>query len=322
MVAIREAEVLWRPTSDALRFLPEGPTQLGPGRFLWVAIQHGAASTVGSLNIFDVTTRLNQSFELPGRPGFAKPTDREDVFLVGCERALGLFDAANGRWSELVGEIDSDVDGTIINDGTVYGSNVVFGTKDLGFCTPKASLYLYRGRDGKLIRLRGGQVCSNGKDIVDRGAGGLFLLDIDSPTRKLVQYPLDLQEGVLKEPVTLVDFGDAPGVPDGMVLTPDEQGVIVSFYDPEPAEYGCTRQYNLLSGELEFEWRTPGSPRNTCPLLLETPEGEVVLVITTAVEHMPPEQIAQSPNAGALFIAPTDFRSGPHVPHFPVASLA
>ncbi|RMF44946.1 MAG: SMP-30/gluconolactonase/LRE family protein [Planctomycetota bacterium] len=318
MAEIQEANVLWGPDSEELRFLPEGPTQLAPGRFLWVAIQHGPNSTVGSVNVFDCETRENRTFALPGRPGFAKPTVRQDTLVIGCERSLGLYDLRTGQWEELVGGIDSEVEGTIINDGTVYGSNIVFGTKDLEFSTPKAALYLYRGQDGQLVRLRGGQVCSNGKDVVDRGAGGLFLLDIDSPTRKLVEYPLDLHSARLGDPVAVIDFQDVSGVPDGMVLSPDEQSAIISFYNPEPAEYGCTRQYSLLNGELEFEWRTPGSPRNTCPLLLELTDGTVALVITTAVEHMPPEQLEQSPNAGALFIAPTRFNSAPHVPRFPV----
>ncbi|GIW98035.1 MAG: gluconolactonase [Pirellulaceae bacterium] len=313
-----EATLLWRPDRPELRFLPEGPTPLQPGVFSWVAIQHGPDATMGSINIFDIARQSNRSIDLPGRPGFAKPTTVENVFIVGCERSLGFFHTLSGQWEPLVSDIDADVEGTIINDGTIYGNNVLFGTKDLEFATPKASLYLFRGDENQLVRLAGGQVCSNGKDVIDRGAGGLFLLDIDSPTRKLVQYPLDLAGGRLGEPQTLIDFGDVPGVPDGMVLTPDEQSAIISFYNPDPAPFGITRQYSLLNGQPEFEWRTPGSPRATCPALVEDASGKIVLIITTAVEFMPQEQRAQAPNAGCLFVAETDFNAPPLTPRFPL----
>ena len=60
-----------------------------------------------------------------------------------------------------------------------------------------------------------------------------------------------------------------------MVTTPDEQSLIISFYNPNPAEYGETRPYSLLTSELEHIWQTPGSPQATCPLLLEMPDGSI-----------------------------------------------
>ena len=322
MPRISDAELLFLPASEELRFLPEGPTALGPGKFSWVAIQHGPTASIGSLNIFDVATGTNESFALPGRPGFAKPTSEKGTFIVGCERELGLFRTAERTWQPLVSGIDADVSGTIINDGTLYARNVVFGTKDLEFKTAKASLYLYRGSDDQLIRLRGGQVCSNGKDVINSGAGGLHLIDIDSPTRKLVRYRLDIDTGTLVDPETVIDFSDLEGVPDGMTISPDEQSVIISFYNPNPAPYGETRQYNLLSGELEQIWRTPLSPQATCPLLLEMPSGSIKLIITTAIEHMPAERRGQSTNAGGLFIADTHFRTSPATPTWALEPVA
>jgi sugar lactone lactonase YvrE len=318
MTKTTNAELLFLPDSDALRFLPEGPTSLGEGKFSWVAIQHGPSAKSGSLNIFDVATGVNQQFDLPGRPGFAKPTTQPGVFVVGCERQLGLYDTSDRSWTVLVDGVDADVAGTIVNDGTLYANNIVFGTKDLEFKTQKAGLYLYRGSDQKLIRMRADQICSNGKDVVDSGTGGLHLIDIDSPTRKVVRYSLDVSAGELSDCTTLLDLTDLAAVPDGMIMTPDEQSMIISFYNPNAAAHGETRQYNLLSGELEHTWRTPQSPQATCPLLLEMPGGSVKLIITTAVEFMPEERRGDSPNAGGLFIADTDFRTSPATPAFPL----
>lgn len=316
------AELLFLPESDQERFLPEGPTALGIGRFSWVAIQHGPETAFGSLNIFDVEAGDNQQFLLPGRPGFAKPTSDDQIFVVGCERELGLFNISDQSWKPIARGVDGDVQGTIINDGTVYANNLVFGTKDLEFKTPKAGLYLFRGNDGKLIRLRGDQICSNGKDVIDLGDGGLSLIDIDSPTRKVVRYALDIDQGKIGDAETIVDLTDLPAVPDGMVTTPDEQSLIISFYNPNSAEFGETRQYSLFNGELEQVWRTPGSPQATCPLLLPMRDGSIKLIITTAVEYMPQERRADSPNAGGIFIADTAFRGPPVSNRLPLDKLS
>ncbi len=309
MNSTSDAELLFLPESEALRFLPEGPTAIAPGRFSWVAIQHGPQGTHGSLNLFDLASRTNRSFDLPGRPGFAKPTDQEGVFVVGCERELGIFDTRDQSWRSLVQGVDAQVSGTIINDGTIYADNLVFGTKDLEFKTKKAGLYLYRGRDGKLVQLRSDQICSNGKFVVASEAGQLQLVDIDSPTRQVVRYQLDIEAGQITAAETVIDLTSLGGVPDGMTVTPDGNSVIISFYNPNPAEFGETHQYDLRSGQLQHVWRTAASPQATCPALLPMPDGSVKLIITTAVEHMPAERQNQSPNAGGLFVADTDFNT-------------
>jgi sugar lactone lactonase YvrE len=204
-ITSRDARLLYLPESPEVRFLPEGPTALGGGMFSWVAIQHGPEAVTGSLNVFDLKTGRNQQFNLPGRPGFAKPTQQEGVFVVGCERSLGIFRVSDQSWQVICEGIDSGVDNTIINDGTCFGDNLVFGCKDLDFKTKKAGLYLFRGRDKRLVQLRSDQICSNGKDVISSG-DGLHLIDIDSPTRKVVRYRLDTQAGQLSDCQTIIDL--------------------------------------------------------------------------------------------------------------------
>jgi sugar lactone lactonase YvrE len=311
------ASVVYRPETAAQRFLPEGPYRVGEEKISWVAIQHGAEAKFGSLNLLDLASGVNTSYTLPGRPGFAFPCDDGKTFIVGCERQLGLFHLDSEKWTEVIGGIDDDVEGTIVNDGLVWEGNVVFGTKDLKFETQKAGLYLYRGRDKKLIRLRNDQICSNGKAI-RRTAAGLELVDIDSPTRKIVAYPIDFDGGTIGDAKTLVDLSDDQSVPDGAILTPDQKSVIVSMYNPNPADHGETRQYSLADGVLQHVWTTPGSPQNTCPALVEH-GGKVCLVISTAVEHMPASRLSDSPNAGCLFIAETQFSAPGESPRYPIS---
>ena len=306
MSETRQAKPLGFPETDDLRFLPEGPIPLGEKKFSWVGIQHGAAATSGSLNIFDLASGANQRFDLPGRPGFAFPCQTEGKFIVGVERSLGFFDTTNQSWELICDGIDADVENTIINDGMVVGDNLIFGTKDLEFATKKAGLYLYHGSDSKLIRLRDDQICSNGKAVVDDGSGGLQLLDIDSPTRTVVSYPLDIDAGTLGEPTVVLDLTDDPAVPDGMIVTPDGKGIIVAMFHPGDAVDGETRLYDRASGQLQCVWVTNKSRQNTCPALIAS-DGQLKLIITTAVEHMSDADQKICSNAGQLFIGDTDF---------------
>ena len=175
-------EVVLKPDNDDLRFLPEGPYPFGQNKLSWVAIQHGADAKVGSLNILDLLTGENRSCDLPGRPGFAFPTDRENTFVIGLERTVGLFDLESNRWTPLIEGIDQAVSGTIINDGILFADGLIFGTKDLRFQEKKAGLYLWRYRDQQLVQLRDDQICSNGKGIL-QSEGKTTLIDIDSPTK-------------------------------------------------------------------------------------------------------------------------------------------
>lgn len=312
---IIETEILFRPDSAALRFLPEGPYSLQGGKVSWVGIQHGADSTSGSINLLDVNQLANESFPLSGRPGFAFPTDRDGVFVTGVERSVGLFDLSNGQWTPFVENVESGVSNTIINDAVVFEGNLIFGCKELEFKTKKAGLYLWRRRDGKTIRLRDDQICSNGKAVIRNHSGSLTLYDIDSCTKQIVRRDLDIENGTVAELQVVVDLTSDDVFPDGMILTPDHKSLIVALYDPGDPNFGAARQYSLANGQLEAIWTCAGSPRVTCPQLVEH-EGRVRLLLTTAVEHMPAEQLAKHPNAGCLFIGDTSFDSIGDQPFF------
>lgn len=311
-------DVLLRPDSEALRFLPEGPYPIGGGRISWVGIQHGADATSGSLNILELASGQIQTFDLPGRPGFAFPTDHDGVFVTGLERQVGLFDIADSSFKPIGDAVEADVEGTIINDAVAFSGGLIFGCKDLKFEEAKAGLYLWRRSDGAILHLRSDQTCSNGK-IVFGEENQVTLLDIDTPTKTVVRYELDVAAGTLSEAEVVVDLRDGDVFPDGMIATPDGMSVIIAFYNPADASHGEAKQFSLKNGETEAVWRTEKSPRVTCPQLIDY-EGSIRLVLTTADEGMSPEQQAQHTNAGALFIGETEFDSLPDQPVFAIPS--
>ena len=276
-----------------------------PGLWLgWVAIQHSAEEPVGSLNLFNLATRENRSFVLAGRPGFFVETATEGVILVGMDRRLVTFDWRSGEVSE-TGVVVSEDERVIINDGLGVEGGVLFGTKHLGFSEAIAAVYYYDWASRRVHTVLEGQVCSNGK-YLRRDATGATLIDIDSMPKTISRYRLDACLERVLERSLVVAPESLPGFPDGLRPSPDGESVIVAFYNPEAVSDGVARMYRLADGAVECEWILPGSPRVTCPELVEM-DGKTRIVFTTAVEGMGPEVRAMAPGAGAIYIADTPF---------------
>lgn len=300
-----KAEVIFTPATEQLRYLTEGPYRMEDGRLSWVAIQHGPQSEKGSLNLLDVESGENQTIDLPGRPGFAFPTSDANRFIVGMERQVAIVDVSSGETQTVADGIDSNVTNTIINDGLVYRDQLIFGCKELEFETKKAGLFLMRP-DHSIVQLADDQICSNGKAIREQANGTLEFFDICSCSKQVVAWDLDLDAGTIANRRVVVDLTAEEVFPDGMILTPDEESVIVAIFNPGDADEGEARQYNIASGDLETVWLCPGSPRVTCPQLIHH-HGETALILTTADEGMDPALKAKSKNAGCLFVGKTTF---------------
>lgn len=315
------AQVWQRPDSEEDAFLPEGPRLLrcqGRDWVIWVNIQLHGEAVQGRLMLAAMKapgpTDVRR-FACPGRPGFVLPTDREGVVLVGMDHALYLFDLAQESWSPPLVHLPHSHPRTTINDGEVTpdGRALVFGTKDLLFREPLGHLYLYDIPRRRLHVLAERQTCSNGK-VFYAEAGGWILYDIDTPTRQVRRYRLDIEHGQAQFLDVALDLHGWEGFPDGMCAA-EEQSVIIAFYNPGDRDVGRAIRFDLVSRAAVEEWEVPFSPRVTCPLLIPpapSPAGEGVrLILTTADEGMPPEVRRRNPNAGCLFLAPTSLPSAP-----------
>lgn len=308
-----EARVFFEPDNEEDRFLPEGPHEVQADQhrlLVWVNIQNAVDAKEGKF-LFSPPGHTCPPFSVrcPGRPGFFLPTTEERL-LVGIDKSLRMCDVRSGTFSEPLITIPDDNPRTIINDGEVVpgGKAVVFGTKDTQFKDPIANLYLYTVDDNRVSLLADKQLCSNGK-VFRQEAGGLILFDIDTPTRKVVRYRLDVAARTATPDGVAIDVADQVGFPDGMCDCGDGT-VIIAFYNPDFAAAGKAIRFDLTTGKAVEEWTTPGSPRVTCPLLVKRPDG-VKLILTTATEGMPAEMRAKCPNAGCLFIADTQLPTCP-----------
>jgi sugar lactone lactonase YvrE len=305
------ATVLHAQRSEADRFLPEGPREItldGRAALAWVNIQTAPDATAGDIHV-RFWDGEHRTYAQSRRPGFLFPTDRADTLFVGREKEVGLLNLVNNSFTPLAA-IDDANPRTIINDGEIVpgGRAVVFGTKDVRFADRIAHLYLFSLDDRRLTVLADGQTCSNGK-VFSRDNDGVILFDIDTPRKNVVRYRLDLAGRRLSDMCEVLEVREQPGFPDGMVAAGDDS-VIIAFYNPGPVSHGRAVRFDLRTGQPIEEWTTPGSPRVTCPLLVER-DGTVRLILTTATEGMPAEMRQASPNAGNLFSTETSIASLP-----------
>jgi len=302
------AEPFYTPDTAGLRFLPEGPRVLqnfpsADPILGWVAIQESVEALHGSVNLLNLRTRINDVHPLPERPGFFAETTQPGVVVVGLERALVLYDLQARRIFGAPFSVTAD-ERVIINDGVAVEGGLLFGTKHLTFKDRIACVYFFDSATGKLHTLHSEQICSNGKFLYSGG-----LVDIDSPNKTLDHYDYDASGPRLGERRIIADFRGTTLFPDGMRPSPDGKSVVVAFFNPEPAEEGLAREVRIADGELLAEWRIPGSPRVTCPEILEL-SGSVKVVFTTADEGMKP----LVPLAGSMFVGDTHFDRVPAPP--------
>jgi len=302
------ARVWVTPTREVSRFLPEGPRSCarnGRAAVAWVNIQTAPDSTMGEILVRKWDEPGYETFPLPNRPGFLIPTAAEEHYLVGMGKELGFVDLPKSgdqaRWLPIA-RIPDDNPRTIINDGEVTpdGRAVVFGTKDTKFADTIAALYLWTLDDNQITELAGGQTCSNGK-IIHKDESAFTVWDIDTPRKVVMKYRLDLEHRTLRDEGIALDLRDRDDYPDGMCDGGDGT-VIIAFYNPADVEAGEAVRYRISTGEVLQIWKTPGSPRVTCPLLVER-DGKTHLILTTADEGMPSAMRAKSSNAGCLFVA-------------------
>ena len=304
------------PQTEALRFLPEGPRVLqnfgGDHPLLgWIAIQHGADIPRGSLNVLDLETRDNKTFDLPGSPGFFAETTREGLVVVGIDRRLVLLNLKTGDVSETGIHVTED-ERVLINDGIPIPGGLLFGTKHVEFNQTVAALYRFDCETRDVIELVDKQICSNGK-FFQPGEDGPTIIDIDSDPKTITRYRFDRDFTKPVESSLVVPPDSMEAFPDGLRHTADGSSIVVAFYDPRAIDKGLAQEIRLSDGAILTEWTVPGSPRVTCPEFVKL-DGKVCLIFTTAVEGMDEQTRTQAPAAGTLFYAETPFEAMPEPP--------
>lgn len=184
-------------------------------------------------------------------------------------------------------------DGNRFNDGRCDAAGRFWlGTMAADEASPSAALYCFAG--GQLERRRSGIAISNGLAF---SPDGCWLYHTDSPTRRVLRHPFEVESGVIGEGETWVDLEreGLPGVPDGAAV--DSDGNYWS------ALYGGGRVACFSP-----EGRLLASHELPCPHPTMVAFGSAdlrTLYITTATQHLDDEGRTRWPKAGSLLAMPT-----------------
>ncbi|BDC50042.1 gluconolactonase [Bryobacterales bacterium F-183] len=314
------AKLFYTPETPQLRYLPEGPRLLRnsstPDRKLlgWVAIQYGEDIFRGSFNILDLEHRTNQTFDIPGRPGFFAETTKPGTVVLGVDRRLILLDTTTGAILETGLHLPNATDDVIINDGGSVPEGLIFGTKHLQFNQAIAKLYLFDAATREIRVLADGQTCSNGKFYQsDPATGDITLIDVDSSPKRITRYRFTKGFDKLISSELVVDPASLPAFPDGIRPSGDGKSIVVALFNTATGAQGSAITIDLATGQTTSTWTIDESARVTCPEIFEW-EGKPVAIFTTATEGMQPDDFVHSPQAGSFYIGDVPFEAAPPAP--------
>ncbi|MCL4343867.1 MAG: SMP-30/gluconolactonase/LRE family protein [Nitrososphaerota archaeon] len=162
------------------------------------------------------------------------------------------------------------------------------GTMDRGEKLPVASLYAFES--GVIRKELAGLTISNG---LGWSPDNRFMYLIDTPTRKVWKFSFDASEGHISNRQVAAEFGNLPGVPDGMTV--DSEGMIWAAHWGG----GMVSRWNPHNGELLEKVTLPA--KNVTSLTFGGPNLKTIFV-TTARQGLSKEEITDQPYAGSVFM--------------------
>jgi sugar lactone lactonase YvrE len=218
--------------------------------------------------------------------------DGESVTALGEVEDGGLLLVTSGGVSSLRDGVVSSLsplnlpEGVRTNDGKCGpDGRLWFGTMDLEASRPIGELFCFGG--GSMRSVRDDVILSNG---IGWSPDGSAFYHVDSMRRMLFRYSYDLFDGEISDKTVLVDMTGNEAVPDGLAV--DRDGNIwVAMYDGWRLDV-----YDASGAHLDI-WRL-GVQKPTSVAFAGDDLDD--LYITTASEHLSPEDLRDQPRAGEL----------------------
>lgn len=160
------------------------------------------------------------------------------------------------------------------------------GAMHKGLLATRGALYHASGVDAPIRRVADGLGVPNGMAF-DADERMLFL--IDTLSRHLLAFPVDVVQGQLGQPTIVTDFLDLPGKPDGMTIAPDGDLWVAMWGG------GCLLRL-ARNGAVKQTVRLPAlHVSSVCA------GADGTLWATTSRARQTEAQLARTPHAGALF---------------------
>jgi sugar lactone lactonase YvrE len=246
----------------------------------------------GRVHRFDPAQSQVRSYDVGRMVGAVVLTDGDDVMLA-VQDGFARLDTRTGvvRSIAQLGDAPPDLR---FNDGKCDPLGRMWaGTMALDERNGVGALYRLDA-DGRIHRMLGDVTISNGLDWSDDGATMYF---IDSPTRTIDVFDFDLTGGNINNRRTFIRIPHGEGVPDGMTL--DAEGYVwVALWGG-----GAVHRY-APDGRCDTVVRVPTRYPTSCAFGgLDLGD----LYITTAHVKLTPQERAEQPQAGGVFVV----RPGP-----------
>lgn len=250
-------------------------------RLYWVDIEGG------TFNIFEPGSLRNAVFNIGKRIGTVVPIDNCRV-LLAIEDGMAVLNIETGT---LIYKLSTTIhlEGKRFNDGKCDPQGRFWiGSMSLNDTPGAGSLYCMAD-DFLLTEKIQGVSISNG---ISWGLNGDVMYYIDTPTRQVVKYKFNPDDGNINERTIAVQIGDDMGYPDGMAI--DSEGMVwVALW----GGFGVAR-FDPATGKLLQKIDIPTPNVTSCAF---GGKDLCTLYITTASVQMTDDELLQYPLSGGIF---------------------
>ncbi|MFT3855899.1 MAG: SMP-30/gluconolactonase/LRE family protein [Ilumatobacteraceae bacterium] len=278
--------------------LSEANLELGEGaiwhpqwrQFLYVDIEHGVVGAI------DPETRQSVQVRLDKRVGTVVAAGGNNL-VVAVQGSIDVLNFETGERKPLT-PIEADKPTNRCNDGKCDAAGRLWiGTMHPTGEQGTGSLYRY---DGALHTAIQGTAISNG---ICWTADQKTMYYIDSANYHVLAYDFDLHAGTIFNP-RIVAAIDPPAMPDGMCI--DQEGMLwVAIWGGN-----AVHRYDPSTGNLIGKVDVDAPHVTSCALGGKDMQQ---LFITTAKAGLSPDQLAQFPLSGSLFMVDVPYRGiDPH----------
>ena len=180
--------------------------------------------------------------------------------------------------------------GCRFNDMTVDSRGGLWvGSMHKGLLATRGAIHYAPSIGAPLRRVARGLGVPNGMAF-DADERTLFM--IDTLSRHLLAFPIDVKPAQLGEPVIVTDFLDLPGKPDGLTIAPDGSLWVAMWGG------SCVLRVGR-NGAIEQKLRIPAL--HVSSVCFGSDCGSSELWVTTSRARQIDEQLAATPGAGGLF---------------------
>ena len=209
----------------------------------------------------------------------------EGGLIAALGQGLSLIDTESGIVTPLAPSLATE--DCLMNDGKAdRAGNFIFGAKHLLESDAVAGHWRYH--TGQITQQNQRFVVFNGPAFSPAGDRIYFA---DSPSQKIMTASYDPDRGITSKPDLFVQLSGNDGYPDGMTVDSEGylwnaqwDGWVITRYSPD----------GTVDRKIDMPVRRPTS------LCFGGPDFKT-LYVTSASTRLTPEELAENPDAGALF---------------------